>query len=274
MAIDLFANNASATVSSGGTTAPAAGTSESWTLSSIVGLVASSSASIPTQMRVVDPAAPSEVMLLTNLSGTAATVTRAIEGTTSVAHSAGFTIQAVATAVSLSNGIDASSGWHPAAEGYLAWNDAPDTFGNRTAPLGSGQMSGAGLVLSANTKISNITFAVGSGGSGYTTGQNFAALYDIGGNLLAQTNDISAAVGSGLVTVALATPYTGTVGQYVRVAFIFTATTLPQLISRNANYTNAASSFRMARCGNSTFTSPPSTANFSTTMQTWWVALS
>ena len=98
MAIDLFANNASATVSSGGTTAPAAGTSESWTLASIVGLAASTGV---TQMRLVDPAASSEIMLLTNLSGTAATVTRGAEGTTPVAHTAGFTVQAVATAANL-----------------------------------------------------------------------------------------------------------------------------------------------------------------------------
>lgn len=98
MAIDIFANNASATVSSGGTTAPAAGTSEAWTLSSIVGLVASAGV---TQMRLVDPAASSEIMLLTNLSGTAATVTRGIEGTTPVAHAANFTVNAVASAGSL-----------------------------------------------------------------------------------------------------------------------------------------------------------------------------
>lgn len=94
MAIDLFANNASATVSSGGTTAPAAGTSEAWTLASIVRLAASTGV---TQMRLIDPAASSEIMLLTNLSGTAATVTRGAEGTTPVAHTAGFTVQAVVT---------------------------------------------------------------------------------------------------------------------------------------------------------------------------------
>ena len=101
MAIDIFANNASATVSSGGTTAPASGTSESWTLSSIVGLAASTEV---TQMRLIDPAdsrPQPEIMLLTNLSGTTATVTRGVEGTTPVAHVAGFTVQAVSTAGSL-----------------------------------------------------------------------------------------------------------------------------------------------------------------------------
>ena len=101
MAIDIFANNASATVSSGGTTAPAAGTSEAWTLASIVGLTASTGV---TQMRLTDPAASSEIMLLTNLSGTAATVTRGAEGTAPVAHAANFIVQAVASASALAKG--------------------------------------------------------------------------------------------------------------------------------------------------------------------------
>lgn len=93
MPTELFANNASTTVSSGGTTAPSAGTSESWTVASSSAFpAASNSASPKTQFRIVDPALPTEVMLVTNVSGTTWTVTRGAEGTP-VAHTAGFTVQ-------------------------------------------------------------------------------------------------------------------------------------------------------------------------------------
>lgn len=92
MAVEIWANDASATVTSGGTDAPSAGTSESWTLSGSTLPAVSSSASPPTQCYVCDPAAESEKILVTNVSGTSATVTRGADGTTPVAHSAGFTI--------------------------------------------------------------------------------------------------------------------------------------------------------------------------------------
>lgn len=98
MPIDQFANNASTTVTSGGTSAAAAGTSESWTVASSASFpTASSTASPPTQFRVVDPAAPTEWMTVTNVSGTTWTVTRGTEGAPTT-HTSGFTVQLVATA--------------------------------------------------------------------------------------------------------------------------------------------------------------------------------
>ena len=96
MATETFANLPSTTVSSGGTDAPSGGTSQSWTVAS--------SASFPaavtgvTQFHISDPAQPSEIITVTNISGTTWTVTRGAEGTTPVAHTAGFTVKQVVTA--------------------------------------------------------------------------------------------------------------------------------------------------------------------------------
>lgn len=100
--LELFANQASTSVSSGGTTAPAAGTSQTWTVSSSSGFpAASSTASPPTFFRITDPALSSEKMIVTNVSGTTWTVTRGTDGTTPVAHSSGFSVQNVVTAAAI-----------------------------------------------------------------------------------------------------------------------------------------------------------------------------
>lgn len=99
MALELFTNNPSTTVPSGGTDAPAAGTQETWTVTSSAPFpAASSSATPPTQFHVADPQAPTELITVVNVSGTTWTVVRGAENTTPVAHTAGFTVQQVVTA--------------------------------------------------------------------------------------------------------------------------------------------------------------------------------
>jgi len=101
--VDLFANGALTTVTSGGTTASTGDNSFVVSNPSAFPTV-SSSATPPTQFRVIDPNAPSEVMIVTNLSGTGGNtwaVTRGAEGTTPVAHAANWTAEQVITAGSL-----------------------------------------------------------------------------------------------------------------------------------------------------------------------------
>jgi hypothetical protein len=124
MTVEIFnANRAATTVSSGGTDAPAAGTSESWTVASSAGFpVPSSGASPPTQFHVCDPAAPAEMIAVVNVSGTAWTVTRGAESTgtgstTPVAHAPGFTVQQVMTTGFLGSVLQKSGG---AMQGPLA----------------------------------------------------------------------------------------------------------------------------------------------------------
>jgi hypothetical protein len=102
MAVEVFSNDGQGTVSSGGTTAPSPGAGEVWTVSvSVPFPTASSSATPPTQFYVCDPAAETEKILVTNVSGSTWTVTRGADGSTPVAHTAGFTIVQVLTGASL-----------------------------------------------------------------------------------------------------------------------------------------------------------------------------
>jgi hypothetical protein len=99
VAVEVFANIPSTTVTSGGTDAPAAGTQQTWTVASSAGFPAvSSSATPPTQIHIADVSLNSEVISVTNISGTTWTVTRGAESTTPVAHAAGFTAYQVVSA--------------------------------------------------------------------------------------------------------------------------------------------------------------------------------
>ena len=108
MATELFsANRATTAVPSGGTDAPSGGTQETWTVASSAMFGAASTG--VSQFHVADPAAPSEMILVTNVSGTTWTVTRGAEGTTPVTHSAGFTVYQVITAGFLGEAITTAS---------------------------------------------------------------------------------------------------------------------------------------------------------------------
>ena len=108
MAAELFANTPSTTVSSGGTDAPASGTPETWTVTSSAEFPAAATG--VSQFHVGDPAATSEMIAVTNVSGSTWTVTRGAESTTPVAHSAGFTVQQVVTAGALGSFAQAGLG--------------------------------------------------------------------------------------------------------------------------------------------------------------------
>lgn len=103
-ATEVYANVPSTQVTSGGTTAPASGTVELWTVSS-------SSSFFPvsvkgaSQFHVCDPAAgmQSEQIAVIQITGTTWTVVRGAENTTPIAHASGFTVQQVVTAGVMGN---------------------------------------------------------------------------------------------------------------------------------------------------------------------------
>lgn len=102
MAVEIYTNNATTTVTSGGATAGTSGTLESWGVTSS-STFPTASAGV-TQFHVGDPAAPSELIAVTNVAGTAWTVTRGAESTTPVTHAPGFTVDQVITGGGL-NGL-------------------------------------------------------------------------------------------------------------------------------------------------------------------------
>jgi hypothetical protein len=95
--VELFTNQGSTTVSSGGTTAPAPGTTESWTVASSASFPAAVTGTSQFHITEDDITKQSEIILVTNVSGTTWSVTRGVEGTTPVAHTTGFTVVQVLT---------------------------------------------------------------------------------------------------------------------------------------------------------------------------------
>jgi Pectate lyase superfamily protein len=96
MLTELFADQPQTTITSGGTDAPASGTAETLTPASGTGFPAVSAVS-NSQFHIADPVAPSELIAVTQ-TGPVWTVTRGAEGTTPVAHEAGWTALQVVTA--------------------------------------------------------------------------------------------------------------------------------------------------------------------------------
>ena len=164
--LEVFANNASTTVTSGGTTAPVAGTAESWTVAA--------SASFPVVelgaqvFHVADPAAPSEMVTVNVTAGTTWQVTRGAEGTTPVAHAGGFQIVQVVTAGTLAalqyppwqfpvqrygaqgDGKIGTGGTGTA--GQATFTDAGAAFVNAAAPAGD-----VGKVIIINQGVNSAT---------------------------------------------------------------------------------------------------------------------
>jgi hypothetical protein len=92
-----FTNDSSTSVSAGGTDAPVSGTQQTWTVALTASFPTARTA-IGTYFHVADPAQPTELIKVTNVSSSTWTVTRGDEGTTPVAHAAAFTIQQVVSA--------------------------------------------------------------------------------------------------------------------------------------------------------------------------------
>lgn len=145
---EVFANLPGTVVTNGGSTTPSSGTPETWTVSSAVGFpTASSGATPPTVFHIADPAANSEIIAVTNMSGGSNvtwSVIRGAESTTPVAHAANFTVYQVTTA---------------------------GVLGTLAQATGNGDLSGTGQVPTVTSTHLASPLPTGQGGSGNTTGQ-------------------------------------------------------------------------------------------------------
>lgn len=189
--VELFSKNlGSTTVASGGTTAPASGTVETWTVASSSSFpAASNAASPPTQFHVQenDSQRQTEIIAVTNVSGTTWTVVRGDEGTTPVAHPAGFTVVQTITAEGLTALLNNAGVYLEAlvkqGTAAVATNTMPPglrvpidcTLANAyiwvgTAPTGSALTV---LVRRAGSTIATLTVAAGST-TGSATGLSVA----------------------------------------------------------------------------------------------------
>lgn len=101
-ATETFTDVAQTTVTAGGNTAPAPGTSETWTVSSSAAFPAAATG--VTQFHIADPALPNEIIAVTNVSGTTWTVTRGAGTNAAVfAHSVPFTVKQAVPAAFMSS---------------------------------------------------------------------------------------------------------------------------------------------------------------------------
>lgn len=203
--LPVFANNPSTTVSSGGTGAPGAGTSESWTVAS--------SASFPavelgaTQFHVADPAQPSELMTVTNISGTTWTVTRGgaaagIDSTTPVAHAAGFTVVQVVSAGDLTQ--MQYPAWQFPVQAYNAQGDGK---------IGTGGTGASGQAVLTDSGASFVNAAAPAGDVGKViivnqgTGSATVPTNPFCGTIIAVNSATSVTLSGNLAATCTAAPY-------------------------------------------------------------------
>ena len=170
--------------------------------------------------------------------------------------------------------------WMPYDHGLITWSFDPATI-NATAIIPvAGQVNLIKLHVPAATTVTNVLFSISTAGSGLTSGQNFAALYNSAGSLLSATADQSSVWNStGVKVMPLSAAQAVIAGDYY-LAFYSNGTTLPTLRAggnaasiANANLSLANSRFATADTGRTT-AMPATLAAFAATAISWFGALS
>lgn len=235
-AIEAYQDLGQTQVNAGGTDAPAPGTQQTWTVASSGSFPAvNSGATQPIQFHVSDPALASELITVTNISGLTWTVLRGAEGTTPVAHTAGFTIKQVVTNSGLSWLGTGQNPWQ--APGGIVAETAPRILASGSQQLGvSGTLYFCGVSLPQFTTVSTITMATKATAAATLT-HGWYALLDQNYVVRAVTADqtsgtwtVANTVYPLNVTAAYVTTYTGLYFIAVNVS----ATTLPALVTAAA----------------------------------------
>ena len=182
---------------------------------------------------------------------------------------------------SLTGGGGSDANPQPNAQGFKGWAYDPVACANFTAPT-----SGTPILIKVKAAVSgtvnNIELYANTIGSGFTASSSFAALYDMSGNRLAQTNDLAAVFNStGTKTVPLTAGASVTAGTFYYVWIVINASSVPALPRSGANIGSynqglAPGTYRFANLGSS-ITSPPATITLasSTALSTaYWAAIS
>jgi hypothetical protein len=172
--------------------------------------------------------------------------------------------------------------WYPVDHGFQTWSFDPLHIAAGTYTLASAGVLYGATVKSVGRVITNVCAYMTTAGGTLTSGQNFAAVYQ-GGNLVAQTGDMSTlwAGSTGLLTMPLAYPVTVAEGDLF-VAFVANGTTKPTFatatgtsVAAIANAGLASPNLRFASGGTSITTTLPTTMPSQTALASLlWVALS
>lgn len=119
--------------------------------------------------------------------------------------------------------------WSATDQGYISWAFDPALSYNGNAPS-AGVVYVTAIPVRRACTITNVINCVGVAGSGLTSGQNFAALYNSAGTLLSQTADQTTPWAStGIKTMALSAAQAVTPGIYY-VAVWSNGTTPPKFL--------------------------------------------
>jgi len=199
-AVEVFANDPQGIVTTGGTTAPASGTVENWT----VDIQVAFPHAVPgtSKFHVADPAAgyQTEKILVTSGAGSVGTqnwtVTRGDEGTTPLAHLGGFVIRDVVTA-----------GWYSSVTSsggltQLPWNLLGGFVGSNGDPgMAWSGVTGTAFALSSFIYAMAVTVdtvtpfsKVAMLGNGAQVGSgSFVVVTDSAGNWVAHATNVDAA---------------------------------------------------------------------------------
>lgn len=165
------------------------------------------------------------------------TVIRAAEDDSTypaAAIASGMTLVAVTSKGTLGNWQPSPAvGVGPRAWGFAAWTVDPAlcTAGDSTQHF-SGAFNLYRMDLPGRVTVSSIIARITSGGSGLTSGQCFAGIYDSSFNLMRSTGDISSSLtGTGFKTLSLSSPVTvAPTNGFVYIAWLMNGTTLPALL--------------------------------------------
>ncbi|MFE3169343.1 hypothetical protein [Streptomyces sp. NPDC059224] len=117
--------------------------------------------------------------------------------------------------------------WTPADHGLTAWTFDPAACGPSGTTLSAGFIYLLELVLRQGATINRLHAVIGTAGSGLTSGQCLAGLYDSSGARVGITADQSTVWNSvGAKAMSLTAPYTAAAGRYYA-ALLFNGTTSP-----------------------------------------------
>ncbi|MEK7153541.1 MAG: hypothetical protein AAB834_06330, partial [Patescibacteria group bacterium] len=117
----------------------------------------------------------------------------------------------------------------PDDQGYKGWAYDPIAAGNNSQPT-AGQPVLVRLRCTQTTTATTIYLNVNNAGSGFGTNASYVALYDMGGTLLAQSNDLATTLNStGAKAISLTTSPGVTGNTFYYVYIVINAPTMPAL---------------------------------------------
>jgi hypothetical protein len=172
-------------------------------------------------------------------------------------------------------------GFRPADHNLKAWTFDPAIAQSAAAPA-AGVLHLGKIKLGTASSVTNIIATVTATGSGLTSGQNFAGLYNSSGTLIATTADQTSSWGSATAAKTMALtggPYTLAAGTYYG-ALLANGTTPPSFLTGHATSQSTLNigltTGRYLTSGSGLTTLPSSVTLASGTLSNrgWWFALS